>query len=138
MTGWFRRSSKPTKWIKKKAFHGFGFCWRWKETAPWTRKYLLCIYLESENVNIENDLRIENYSTFLNLAFQKGERDREWTELPEKNKSPLWNQKYFELLQKTQNSEILTPPSNHSRRCTLWISTDTLHKTWTRMLPGQS
>ena len=92
-TGW------PTKWIKKQ-IHGFGWFLvsteRWKETAPWKRKFRFsvkaniylkpCICLKSENMNTENEGTTSEYFwNFWNLAFQNEKMDGEWTDLNIRN-----------------------------------------------------
>ena len=83
------RPSKRTNWIKKQ-FHGFGYFWvpseRWKETAPWKRKFRFsvkvniylkpCMHPKSKNVNIENKGAAgKNFWTFEILHFKMGK----WT-----------------------------------------------------------
>ena len=105
LTGWFERTSKPTKWIKKKLFHGFGWFWGptdgWKETSPWTRKprkfrfsvivniYLKpCIHLKSENVKMwilkMKALQAKIFK-FLKSCISKWKNGGEWTDLPLRN-----------------------------------------------------
>ena len=105
---------------------------RWKETAPWKRKFR-CICLKSENINIENEgATSKNFWNFWNLAFQNEKIDGEWTvhmqnitSAPHRTSSP-WIE-IFSPPQKTQNSNSLTNPS---RGCTPCYPCSTIYSLW--------
>ena len=99
--------------LEGKQFHGFGkkiliHC----KVNIFLKSY---IYLKSENVNIENEGAAgRKFLNFWNLAFQNEKMNREWTDLPLKNASPLigqppWNQKYFHLPPKSKIPKLKLP-----------------------------
>ena len=114
---------------KRKQFHGFGWFLLptegWKETAPWKRKFRFsvkvniylrpCICLKSENKNIENEGAANKIFWIFEILHFKM---RKWMQneltspdeiyLPLIGQPPPWNQKYFDLRWKTQNSNSLS------------------------------
>ena len=115
-----------------------GFGWFWvvtegrKETAPWTRKFSFsvkvniylnpCIYLKSENVNIENERAAgKMFWIFEFLHFKMGK----WTknELNTSHRKTSPDIKNILTSPKTQYSKIPTPPPNLSGGAHyVWVS----------------
>ena len=128
LTGWFGGPSKPTKWIKKKPVSWFGWFWtpaeRWKETAPWKRKFKFSVKSISASspasvLNLKMGIlkvRVRQpkfFFIFLNLVYQNEKIEGEWTDLPQRNIPPphrmIWNQKYFDSAPKPKIPKFQLP-----------------------------